>query len=361
MKFRLQRSDLVAIGLALAVIIFVTLLPSPKDNNPPLPPDSKHRVLKIEKDCLACHVQGGERPLKERHPKRQDCFRCHRVGGTSDAVLFLISSAQAQSRIPRPDHLVVVIEENRSYAEIIGNADDPYINSLAQQGALFTQSFAVTYPSQPNYLFLFSGWSPDTIGDTCNNDKPHRFSAPNLGSALIGAGLTFKGYSEGLPAVGFTGCSSGNYYRRHNPWVNWQGASAHEVPAAANLPFADFPTDFSKLPTVSIVVPTLKNNMHDGSIRRADRWLEANLKTYVEWAKANSSLLIVTWDEDDSKHGNHIPTIFVGPMVRPGRYGGRITHSNVLRTIEDMYGLPYAGNSATAAPIVEVWAQTTVP
>jgi hypothetical protein len=82
-RFRLQKSDLVVIGLALAIIIFVTLLPSPKDNNPPVPPDSKHRGLKIEKDCLACHVVAGERPLKETHPRRQDCFRCHRVGGAS--------------------------------------------------------------------------------------------------------------------------------------------------------------------------------------------------------------------------------------------------------------------------------------
>lgn len=80
MKFRLKKSDFIVIGLALTVITFLTLLPSPKNNNPPVPPDSKHRGLKLEKDCLACHVQGGERPLKERHPKRQDCFRCHRVG-----------------------------------------------------------------------------------------------------------------------------------------------------------------------------------------------------------------------------------------------------------------------------------------
>jgi hypothetical protein len=81
MRFRLKKSDVIAIGLALTVIIFLTLLPSPKDNNPPVPPDSKHRGLKIEKDCLACHVPQGERPLSARHPKRQDCLRCHRVGG----------------------------------------------------------------------------------------------------------------------------------------------------------------------------------------------------------------------------------------------------------------------------------------
>ena len=76
-----KKSDLVAIGLALAVIIVLMLLPSPKDNNPPVPPDSKHRALRIEKDCLVCHAPQGERPLSAKHPKRQDCFRCHRIGG----------------------------------------------------------------------------------------------------------------------------------------------------------------------------------------------------------------------------------------------------------------------------------------
>jgi hypothetical protein len=79
MKFRFRKSDYIAIGLVIAVVVFVTLLPSPRDNNPPVPNDLTHHGIKLEKDCLACHVKGGERPFKERHPKRQDCFRCHRV------------------------------------------------------------------------------------------------------------------------------------------------------------------------------------------------------------------------------------------------------------------------------------------
>ena len=80
MRFRLQKSDFVFIALIIIIVVFVTLLPSPKDNNPPVPPDSKHRALKIEKDCLVCHAPQGERPLSAKHPKRQDCLRCHRVG-----------------------------------------------------------------------------------------------------------------------------------------------------------------------------------------------------------------------------------------------------------------------------------------
>ena len=80
MSFKPKKSDFVFIGLVIAVIVFVTLLPSPKDNTPPTPNDLAHHGIKLEKSCLACHVKGGERPMKERHPKRQDCFRCHRSG-----------------------------------------------------------------------------------------------------------------------------------------------------------------------------------------------------------------------------------------------------------------------------------------
>ena len=65
--------------------------------------------------------------------------------------------APGANGVPRPDHVVIVIEENHSYSEIIGSSAAPYINSLAAQGALFTQSHATTHPSQPNYLHLFSG------------------------------------------------------------------------------------------------------------------------------------------------------------------------------------------------------------
>ena len=70
---------------------------------------------------------------------------------------FVFSSSQAQSgSLPRPDNIVIVIEENKSFSQIIGNREAPYINELAKHGSLFTQSYGITHPSQPNYLALFS-------------------------------------------------------------------------------------------------------------------------------------------------------------------------------------------------------------
>ena len=262
------------------------------------------------------------------------------------------------SLLPRPDHIVLVIEENHAYSQIINSPDAPYINRLATQGALFTQSFGLTHPSQPNYLAIFSGSTQGITDNSC----PHTFTTPNLGHALLAKGLTFAGYSEDLPAIGSLMCSEGPYARKHNPWVNWQDSAANGLPATTNLPMTNFPTEYSALPTVSIVVPNQLNDMHSGNnsemIQAGDRWLQAHLDAYVQWAQQHNSLLIVTWDEDNGKENNRIATLFVGPMVRAGRYGQRITHYNILRTIEDLYGLSHSGASANATPIIHIWTST---
>jgi phosphatidylinositol-3-phosphatase len=261
------------------------------------------------------------------------------------AMFMASSNARAQS-LPRPEHVIVVMEENHAYSQIIGSPEAPYINTLASEGASFTQSYAITHPSQPNYLALFSGSTQGVTSDSC----PHTFSAANLGSELIASGKSFTGFSEGLPAVGSEVCTSGEYARKHSPWTNFSS-----VPAKSNQPFRDFPTDYADLPTISWVIPNLEDDMHDGTIQQADSWLQTHLQDYVTWAKKNNSLLIITWDEDDDTSVNKIPTIFVGPMVKPGKYSTKITHYNVLRTLEAMYGLPYAGHSSLVTAITGVW------
>lgn len=255
------------------------------------------------------------------------------------------AGAAGVEALPRPDHVVIVIEENHGYAQIIGNPDAPWINALAQRGMLFTQSFAVTHPSQPNYLALFSGSTQGVGDDAC----PVTLGGPNLAAALQARGLAFISYAEGLPAPGSTACASGDYRRKHNPSANWPELGA------TLMPFSALPLDYSRLPAVSLVVPDQFNDMHDGSIAQGDAWLKANLAAYVEWALANNSLLIVTWDEDDGSGDNRIATLFAGAMVKSGSSAQRIDHYSILRTLEDMYGLAHAGASARARPITGVW------
>src|SRR6185437_12099333 len=122
------------------------------------------------------------------------------------AITEALEPRQLLSTVPTPAHVVVVMEENSSFDEIIGNSQAPYINSLASQGALFSQSFAVTHPSQPNYLAIFSG---STQGVTDDNG-PISFNSANLRSTLAAVGQTFAGYSEDLPSTGSTVLTSGD-------------------------------------------------------------------------------------------------------------------------------------------------------
>lgn len=257
-------------------------------------------------------------------------------------------------KIPRPDHVVIVVEENKAYEQIIGSIAAPYINALARAGSLLSRSFAVTHPSQPNYLALFSG----DLHGVADNRCPVSLLGDNLASELKKKGLSFAIYSESLPSAGYTGCTSGNYYRKHNPAANWQGVN---VSPEMNLPLQMLPSDYSRIPTVSILVPNQLNDMHDGrppeSITRADTWLKAHLEPYLKWATTHNSLLILTWDEDDGSSNNHIATILAGPMVRPGVHDQPITHYSVLRTIADMYGLAPPGESIRAQPLSGIWVQ----
>lgn len=245
----------------------------------------------------------------------------------------------------RPAHVVVVIEENRSFSTIIGSADAPYLNQLAREGVLFTNAHAVTHPSQPNYVALFSGSTHGLTDDSC----PHGIEGPNLASVLLAKKLSFAIYSENMPEAGFTGCSAdhGLYRRKHNPVADFQ----KELPTDVNLPYGDFPHDYSKLPTVAFVVPNMMDDMHDGTIDEGDTWLKAHLSRYAEWAKTHDSLLIVAWDESDARSDtDQIPLIVVGAGFQPDHDAQYLNHYGLLRTIEDFYDLFSLADSVGALP-----------
>ncbi|WP_198675941.1 alkaline phosphatase family protein [Kribbella monticola] len=265
--------------------------------------------------------------------------------GSATAVAATPPTAQAATSVPVFDHIVLVMFENHAYSQLNGSSSAPYFNSLAGQGAKFTQSYGVTHPSEPNYLAIFSGKTQGLTDDSC----PHTYSGSNLGSQLISAGRTFKGYSEGLPSDGYTGCSSGEYRRKHNGWVNFT-----TVPSTSNLTYGDFPGsgNYASLPTVAFVSPNMCNDMHDCSIGTGDTWLKNNLDAYAQWAKTHNSLLIVTFDEDNGSSSNHIFTTFVGAHTQVGSFSNQINHYNVLSTIESAYGLSQL-NSAPA--VTNVW------
>jgi acid phosphatase len=252
----------------------------------------------------------------------------------------------AAGDLPVPDHVMVVIFENEDATNIVGGPEAPYLTSLAESGATFTDAHGVTHPSQPNYLALFSGSTQGVVDDSC----PLTFAGPSLAAQLRAASRSFVGYSEDLPRAGYAGCRTADYARKHNPWVDFP-----DLPKSMNQPYSALPADFAELPTVSFVVPNLCNDMHDCGVAAGDGWARDHLAGYAAWAQHHNSLLIVTFDEDNGSQDNHIATVLVGSMVQPGASGQRIDHYNLLRTLEDMYGLSPLGSAAGAAPLTGVW------
>ncbi|MDJ0338289.1 alkaline phosphatase family protein [Cryobacterium sp. PH31-O1] len=243
---------------------------------------------------------------------------------------------------PRPAHVVIVVLENHSYSQV---ANEPYLTSLRAKSAVMTNAHGVTHPSQPNYLAL---WAGSTLGVT-DSSCPNTFAAESLGSQLLKSGRSVVGYSESLPHAGYRGCRSGDYARKHNPLANFTSTRASN----RNQPFSAFPSDFTRLPRVALVVPNLQNDMHDGSVARGDAWLKTNIGPYATWALTHNSLLIVTWDENDGSSGNQILTLFAGQHVVAGRYDQYVNHYSVLHTVEAAFGLPALG--VAARPITNIW------
>jgi acid phosphatase len=266
----------------------------------------------------------------------------------TSAAVTAPAAAEVRSAVSasRPDHVVIVVMENKNEADVLREA--PYLASLAASGATLTDMHAETHPSQPNYLALFSGDTQDVDDDSC----PLTFDAPNLATELTAAGYSFAGYSEDLPRAGYTGCQARDYARKHSPWTDFS-----TVPAAANQPLSAMPSDYASLPTVSFVIPNLCHDMHDCSIAQGDDWLHRNIDGYARWARTHNSLLIVTFDESESSRDrdNHITTLAVGERVTPGPVAQRTDHYALLRTLEDLYGLPALGRSAEATAVAGMW------
>jgi hypothetical protein len=252
-------------------------------------------------------------------------------------------STAAPAAVPAFAHVVIVVEENKASDQV---DTAPFLARLAARGAAFTAFQGETHPSEPNYLALWSGSTHGVRSDACPVDLG---GAPSLGSQLIDAHRQVAVYAEGLPAAGYLGCSSGYYARKHNPPADF----AATADARHDLPFSAFPTDYDRLPAVSLVVPDLDDDMHDGSVADGDRWLSGHLSGYAGWAATHDSLLVVTFDEDDGTPANRIYTTFSGAHVRPGRYDLPVNHVSLLHTVEASFGLPLLG--ADAPPITGVW------
>jgi phosphatidylinositol-3-phosphatase len=281
-------------------------------------------------------------------------------------LLFCLCLPVMKAQVATSNHVVIVVEENHSYSQVIGNANMPYLNSLAAQYSLATQYYSNVHPSIGNYFML-------TTGQLVTGSAAHApiVTADNVVRRLLTAGKTWKSYLEGLPSVGYLGPDIFPYTRGHNPISYLTDVANSQVERLNLVPFPQFPNDLTnhQLPNYSFIVPDQQHNGHNCPpgfskcsdaliLRNMDLWLKTNLgPLLINAAFRQDGILIIVFDEgmpsDPAHGGGHIATIVVGPRVKKGfQSTGFYQHQNVLRTTLDALGIhTYPGKSAGAADL----------
>lgn len=249
------------------------------------------------------------------------------------------------------DHVVIVVFENKDYSRVI---EDPLIRRLATHGTLFSNFHGLFHPSYPNYLAMVSGRDIPT-----SRDYQRNVDEPTIAAALEARGLTWKQYAENYPGHCFTGGQSGLYVRKHTPFLSFIPIQKNPAECANVVNAAAF--NPAHLPNYAFYTPNLCDDAHDCSWAHASAWLQRFMTPFLRHPHLlDRTLLVVTFDESGGhidRHENHILTLFLGGNVKPGYVETRhFDHFNVLRTIEDNFGLAALDTKdAGSSPITTVW------
>ena len=233
--------------------------------------------------------------------------------------------------------------ENHSYDQIVGSSSAPYINQLASQCGVATAYHSVTHPSLPNYLAAVSGTTGGVNSDCSPRSCPQ--SSSTIFEQLLAARQSWRSYDESMPANCFLS-SSGDYAPKHNPAVYYpamrSACRSYDVPLTA--------FDAGSLPSFTFVTPNLCHDMHDCSVRVGDRWLASFVPRVLTSSvyRAGATAVFVTWDEGAGD--SSVATIVISPYTPTGtRSAARFSHYSLLRTTEELLGLPLLRQAASAA------------
>jgi hypothetical protein len=121
----------------------------------------------------------------------------------------------------------------------------PYLWRLAQRYAYASDYSAITHPSLPNYLAIFSGSAFSDPPD-CSPGPGCSYPGPSVFGQALARGKTARAYQESMPAP-CDQSDSGNYVVRHNPWAYIPAEAA--ACRAGDVPFCDH-ADGSRLVAV---------------------------------------------------------------------------------------------------------------
>lgn len=230
---------------------------------------------------------------------------------------------------------LILVFENADYSQAI---QAPFFKEFAARGVLYTNSHGVIHPSQGNYIALAAG---DSYGIT--SDANMTLKVSNLADLLEAAGKTWKVYAEGYPGNCFLGGSSGNYARKHVPFISFADIQNAPSRCAKIVNASEFAKDVASdsVPDYALYVPDLKNDGHDTGVTYASNWFQTKFRPLLDDPNfMRDRLVVATFDEGSSSSDNHIYTAMVGAGITAGRIDNtHYDHYSLVRMLEDLWGL----------------------
>ena len=283
----------------------------------------------------------------------------------------LFAASIGAQNVPRSSHVWVINEENHGYQDIVGNSRMPYFNQLIQQYGLATQFYSDQHGSISALMWFVAGATVTTNEATtsCQHDED------NVVRELLKSGYSWRAYEEDLPYPGYEGLKGGqgnNYYRRHDPLLDFTDVCPSTGQNMRVVPFTQMATDFADGKDVNYawITPDMMNDGHNGPLEKADQWLQDHVPEILarpEFSSGGDGILFIVWDESDlyTDHacshrvkdgcGGHTATLVIGPRVKPG-YQSPVTYhnENVLATVCAAMGLsPCPGAAQNASPMAD--------
>jgi hypothetical protein len=251
---------------------------------------------------------------------------------------------------PTYRHVLVIVMENHSARQIFGSPKTPYITSVARHCGKAVDYRALTHPSLPNYIAMTAG-SNGGITTDCNGC---RTNVPSIFRQLARRGRAWRGYAESMPSP-CRRADSGRYLMRHNPAVYFLHLAG--TCRTSDLPMGTPPRGQLRhalrkdiLPAYAFLTPDACHDMHDCPKSSGDAWLRSWLPMIVGNRSYRNGQMVVflTFDEGVGTD-QRVATIVLSPYVAAGTVvRTRYTHYSLLRTTENLLGLPLLGHARSA-------------
>ena len=280
-------------------------------------------------------------------------------------------------------HIFIVAMENQSASDIYGSSDAPYINGTLLPQAASASNFADELPglpSEPHYIWLEAGTNAFADHTFQTDGSPSASNSTASVDHLVtqirnaGGGLDWMAYVQGpdLTAQPCPISTAGVYVPRHDPFLFFQDVSGAPPSktdgtcAAHHRSLDALAADLGAGAVASyvFVTPDLCHDMHGSSscpaenpVSAGDAWLSGFLPPLIDYVNASGGVIFVVWDE-----GSNLPFIAVGPGVKSG-YSSPVAlnHASVLKTVEELLGLPVLPAAQPAADLGDLFDSVKVP